>query len=259
MRFLNTVIADIQSGENIDVYLTILICAVVVIVDLFGVVQPGIITAVILLTLSLLSFGALTTRKTLGELNTTIQRIEDGQGAEAFFKDRNAYAPLPETTALARQIYFAGPTLINLFSQWAGYFQFEKLNKQGATIQAILLDPDSPAIASAAKCINEPPENVRKDIERTLSYIEIMVKDEDRAGSIEARLMSAYPNFGMVLIDPDEPNGRMFVEFTGYCTRIHTRPHIELTRQRDGVWYEYFLQQYRKLWEDSQVRPTSQD
>jgi hypothetical protein len=190
-------------------------------------------------------------------LNGTIQRIEGGQGAEVFFKDRSSYVPLSETTAYARHICLLGPTLANIFAQWSGYLLYDKLNKQGAIIQVLILNPDSPAVESAAKCMNEPLDNLRKDIARSLAYIEAWLKEGIQAGSVEARLMSAHPNYSMVLIDPDEPHGKMFVEFIGYYSRVHLRPHIELTRQRDGKWYEYFLQQYHRIWQDSQVRLTN--
>jgi hypothetical protein len=41
MKIVQEFIADIKNGENIEVYLTVLVCAVVVVLDLIGVVQPA--------------------------------------------------------------------------------------------------------------------------------------------------------------------------------------------------------------------------
>lgn len=51
MKIIQEFIADVKNGENIDVYLTVLVCTVIVVLDLVGIVQPSIVTAAILLTL----------------------------------------------------------------------------------------------------------------------------------------------------------------------------------------------------------------
>ncbi len=196
------------------------------------------------------------------EENTTktlevVQKIVLGHSAEEFLRDRRAYKPLQETLAPARQIFFLGPSLVNIFSQWSGFLQHEKLNKHGAIIQALLLDANCAAVTSAAQYMGETVEAVRRDIEHTLSEIEIIVKSGIRAGSIEARTISFNTNFSMLILDPEESDGKVFVEFIGYNTRLYVRPHIELTRQRDGIWYDYFLHEYNKLWRDSQIKLTS--
>jgi hypothetical protein len=257
MKVLYTIFSDVRKGENIDIYLSILAGVVIFVMDLLGVVQLQSIIAVTLLVLSLLSLSNLGTRRTLAELNITIQKLEGKRGAASFLRDRNSYHPLTQTIAAARKVYIAGPTLINVFSTAAGYIHAEKLNNQGATVQILLLDPESSAINSAAKCMNESVVNLRKDIRRTLSYVETWLTAGVQSGSVVVKLMSAHLNMGMVLLDPDEEDGRIFVEFIGYASRLHSRPHIELTRQNDAVWYEYYFKQYQKLWDDSTVKLTS--
>lgn len=75
MKIVQEFIADIKKGENIDVYLTVLVCTVVVVLDLIGVVQPSIVTAAILLTLALLSFSTLSTRKSLDKFENAIEHL----------------------------------------------------------------------------------------------------------------------------------------------------------------------------------------
>ena len=75
MKVVQEFITDIRNGENIDVYLTVLVCTVIVVLDVVGVAQPSIVTAAILLTLGLLSLSTLSTRKALGEFRDSIQRL----------------------------------------------------------------------------------------------------------------------------------------------------------------------------------------
>jgi hypothetical protein len=253
MKQLDLIVEDIRSGENVDIYLTILLCILVLVLDLFNLVQLEIVATAILLTLSLLSFGTLVTRRSLGNLNHAIQRMNEGEQAKIQLKTRNSYRPLEETIGQAQHVCFVGASLVNVFSQYARYIYTEKLKKQGAKIQVLVLDPNCSTVESAAKCLDSLPESLSVDINRTLSYVDKMMKDGVGAGAIEVRLAPASPNFSMVLLDPDKPEGKMFVEFIGYHSTIHMRPHLELTWKQEREWYEYFLQQYRELWEDSRA------
>ena len=75
MNLFQEFIADIKNGENLDAYLTMLVSTVITILDLIGVVQSDIVTAAILMTLTLLSFSTISTRKSLGALEDSIKRL----------------------------------------------------------------------------------------------------------------------------------------------------------------------------------------
>ena len=57
----------------------------------------------------------------------------------------------------------------------------------------------------------------------------------------------------MILLDPEMPNGKIFVEFIGYHAGLQEIPHIELTPSRDEEWYQFYLRQYNLLYEDSKI------
>jgi len=244
--------------NNLDTSLAVILSIVAAIYGVFG-GSTTVLLSAIASTLGLLAYGIIRDRTARDELLAEVRRFQQRPSAELFFKDRSAYGPLQETLSSARHICFLGPSVVTIFSQCTGYLIGEKLNRHGATIQVLLLDPDSPAVDWTAAWITELiPENLCRDIERTLSYVEWMIAYGIKAGSIEVRLMRVIPNYSMVLIDPAEPNGRMFVEFIGYRSELTARPHIELQRKRDGEWYKYYYQQYCRLWEESQTRLTSQ-
>lgn len=244
--------------SNLDTLLAIAISMVAAIFGVFGGNVSFLISA-IAGTLGLLAYGLIKDRIARENLLRQLQQLNNKTSVSDILKDRNAYVPLNETLDAAKHICLVGPSLINLFSHWKGYFYFTKLNEHGATIHAITLDPDCSAIESTAKCMNEPVDNLRLEIKNALLSVESMLRDEYgvKKGVIELRLMQSNPNYSMVLIDPDKPNGRMFVEFIGYHSRLHTRPHIELTRQRDKEWFDYFFSQYLALWDHSKVHLTS--
>ncbi len=255
MEFAKNFITDLRKLENIDVYIAAFASISVLVLQLLAElhfieeIRLEIVTSVILLSLAALLLGTLTTRRVLQKLNITVQKLESEKGVGDFLKDRNSYLPLSESLATARQIYLLGSSLVNVFSRYGSYLHDEKLNKQGANIQILIVDPQSEAVNSVAECVGNTYEETCRDIESSLSRIR-RIQDTLEAGSIELRLMPVTPNYGMSLIDPDKPHGKIMVEFIGYRSSLHKRPHIELTKH-DGEWYEYFYQQYRKLWEAS--------
>lgn len=249
MKFIKELVDDIRNGENLDVYVGIVICVAVVVIDLMGIVKQSIVMAAVLLTLSLLSFGALSTRKVLANLDSTIKKLDKKRDASSFLHSRNeSEIPFSDLVRTAHNIYIVGPTMINIFSQWSSFMHTEKLNQHGANIRVTLLDPDSQALTVACQNLNEQPENTRTDIARTLSHIKSWIEKGVESGSVEVRLIDTYLGFKMTLIDPEEAQGKIIVEFIGYKSELYARPHIVLNRADDGHWYEYYWQQYVSVW-----------
>lgn len=246
-----------------ETYFTIPLAFAVAIWGIFGLPQTTtpILSAVTLAALGIVLGSILQNRKSNQEVKDLVAALTESQVREIkasdYLRDRNDFESFPESIASAKKIFFMGPTLVNIFSQWHSFLYHEKLNKQGALIQAVFLDPDSHSIESAALYAQEFPEDFKRDIERSFSYINLMLSQGLQNGSIEARTNSIYPNISMVLIDPEEPYGRISVEFKGYGNPLHSQPHIELIRKRDGAWFEYFFDQYKFMWRDSQPKYNS--
>jgi hypothetical protein len=239
--------------NNLDTFTAIILSLVAGVYGIFGGKQTVVLSA-IAGTLAVLSYSLIIDRMARSELLKEVQRVSQKPSVDALLQDRTSYTPLLQTISNSKHVYFLGPSLINVFRQSFTYLLDEKLKRQGSTIHVLLLDPESPATAPAAECIAEAiPERVYEDIRSTLRYIEWILTQDIRPGIIEARGMSVNPNYSMVLLDPDEPNGKIIIEIIGYKTIIDERPHIELIKSRDSKWYNFFYSQYRKLWDDSRV------
>lgn len=247
MKILDSIITDIRNGENIDVYLIIVICAFVSVLGILGEVEYPVIAAAILLVLTLLSYGTFKTRKSLS-------RIEYSQGAQAFLKDRHALKSIPERIAGAYDIRFCGISLINILQQYGDYLREEVLPREGVHIQLLVIDPDcEEAVKVAARCTDRKPNRIKEEIEISISIIKEIVNKGDYNGTIEPRLMRLAPSYSMVLVDPKKSHGEILVEFIGYSPDPIKRPHIMLTRRVDCPWYEYFLKQYENLYDRSTI------
>jgi hypothetical protein len=86
-------------------------------------------------------------------------------------EDRDAYISFKDLTASAHRIYLVGPTLVTLFNRFSDYFRDTKLRGHGATIQAIILNPQSSAVESAANCLDQPLDKIKAEIEDTMASV----------------------------------------------------------------------------------------
>lgn len=240
----------IQAVNNLDSVLAILISIFAAFYSVFS--EP--LLAVIAGTLGLLAFGTIKDRNAREDLLKQVQNLKEPPNIDSIFLDRNRYLPFNELTASARKIYLVGPSLVNIFNQWSEYFQDTKLREQGATIQAIILNPQSPAVESAANCVNQSFDTIKNEIETTQLRVREILESKElwKYGKLELKTFSTYLNFSMVLIDPDLPSGKIFIELIGYRAGLHNIPHVELLPSRDKKWYEFYLRQYKQIYESSE-------
>jgi len=172
------------------------------------------------------------------------------------FEDRSTLPPLTKRTAKAHDMWFCGISEINVMGH-EDYFH-EKLNeKEGVCIRVLVIDPECQAARSAADCTLDNLGGIKSDIERTILRVKHIIDKGVGKGSIELRLMEVAPGYSMIIIDPEKPDGQISVEFIGYKTPTDKRPHIELIKQRDNYWFNFFLMQYNMLWEKSKERLSS--
>jgi len=239
--------------DNLDTLLAVALSIVAAVLGVFGGIQfQNQLLSAIAATLGLLAYALIRERNSRANLLKMIEGLRPDYGAGAFLKDRSSYVPFDRLIESAQYVGLVGPSLVNLFLPWKDYFQTTKLEAHGAEIQAAIIDPDSPIVESAAACINISPEGLRQEIQNTLIQANSILEKQrtTQRGTFELRLLKANPNYSMILIDPDKPHGTILVEFIGYHAGLHKRPHIELHKERDGAWYEHFLEQYRELLEN---------
>lgn len=243
-----------QFINNFDSALAILVSIIAAVYGVLDINQLFLLSA-ISGTLGLLAFGMIKDRHAREELLKQVQQLKESPGADAILLDRGKYLPFNDLTFSAQEIYLVGPSLVNLFNQWSTYFKDVKLKEHGATIQAIILDPHSPAVKSAANCVNQSQDALKNEIRNTKLLVGSILKNSAGSGNgkLELRTLATYLNFSMVLIDPEKPNGKIFVEFIGYQAGMHNVPHIELSPSRDGEWYQFYLEQYKNIYRDSRV------
>ncbi|MCA9994497.1 MAG: hypothetical protein KDE56_02045 [Anaerolineales bacterium] len=125
--------------------------------------------------------------------------------------------------------------------------------RAGKHYRVVVVDPESVGLANsvARSRIKDKPYyleaigGVVADMVRLQRAIEV----ENLSGSVQVRLLQHSPPFGLKAFDSNKPNGRIYVEI--YANQAAHSPVIELEAERDGEWYQYFLQQFDIIWKQS--------
>ena len=262
MRWLRKVWHDISENRNIELYLTIAIAVVIGILGAFSVVDMEVVAAVILATLALLAIGTLNNREQTAILQDNVNKLANHvdesilgniQASKFLLGERPRFEDGFED---AQEICIVGTTLSRTVRDYLGIF--EKRLKEGAHIKFVIIDPRSDAAKQATlRSYGVKSEDFYHNrIKPTIDLLQILASLPDLKGISEFRLLPYMPSFGLVLIDPKEANGRIYVEIYQHKS-LEPNPSFILEAQRDEKWYRFFLHQFEVLWSSS--RPASEE
>ncbi len=171
-----------------------------------------------------------------------------------FLKGRADLQPLEEQIKNASEIVIVAISANSLIG--AHYALLENKLKDGCKLRVALLDPKSPAVniwntlAKETTIGKDMP--TQPEIESTLNYLNALRNSERVKGQCEIRLTHVFPPFSMVIIDPhNKSTCSMIVEFYAFKTPPSNRPHIRLHTLSEKLWFDFYMQQFEKIWNDS--------
>jgi len=244
MKVLSRIWADIRSGENLDLYATIVVAFAVVIFTLLNFNIDRLIAPITLATLGILATSALANRHKLGEVLAKI-----GQSQSLKFD-----TTFPDTfihhLGQAKDLWVMGTALRRAVN--SQYSLFENILKHGGSIKFILVHPSSQACAMAA--IKHFPR-VRTDIfcaqvENTLEQLCALKKKT--SGQIEIRTTDVLPGFTIFAVDPNTDSGLLYVSYLPFESSSEHRPKMVLGPS-GGLFYNTLRQELFTYWENSSV------
>ncbi len=151
----------------------------------------------------------------------------------------------------AHSISISGVSLAGTSNQFNTISQ-ERL-KSGVPIRLLVCDPDptTPTADIAAYRIekHQDPDTLRRAINHALDNFSLVAKVDPKRKNLKIRLLPYPPTFGIWIIDYGLPNAEIWVEI--YAFRQTPEPAFQLLPRRDGEWYEFFADQFEKMWSAS--------
>lgn len=149
MRRLRKLVQDLTQGRNLEVYLTLVVALILLLLDVLGIASDQAIAAGILATLALLALSVFNNRESvdasraeLVELKQLLERQLSGRASahEFFIAGRLNLASELES---ADTIYFAGVTLNRTVRDYLGII--DRRLQVGSKVQILIIDPESDA------------------------------------------------------------------------------------------------------------------
>ncbi len=251
-KFWRNIRDDIRQGHNVEVYLTVLICVAVLVLNLLGIVDLKIVTSAILGVLSLEALGLLTNRRSEQELQRTLAetvRLTAGPRlSEVFVPYHERMKELSDHLLQADEVWILSRTCRRL---WSDYEEELRTIAARNGLKLLFLDPSNGALKMISKsAVWQQPgdgDRLKSDVEQFITRLE-RVRGALHLDKFEVRLLDYLPAWSLVMINPHKDTGVIFAELATYRSHPRKRPSLKV---ECGVDYDLFNQlryEFEQMW-----------
>lgn len=239
MKFLDRIWSDVQRGENIEMYITIVLALVLAVFNVVGIASSSWIAP---LTLVVLSALALSNIKIQHDFDLLFKKLS--RSASSFFLEKfpeSINSDIEEAT----ELWLVGVTLTYTISQQ--YLRIEHLLQEGSNVKVLLVHPEGPALEMA-----EDRAYLQSSPERRRNVIHGSVEDFCTLRSIapdklEIRTIRNPMSHGIIAVNPDLVSGVFYIANYPFKVGGGSRPKFIL-RASDGHWYDFYKKELLMLW-----------
>lgn len=231
--------------EEYDLYLILILSAVVITLDLFDVVQIDRVATAILATLALLSFGMLKNRSLTKELKEKISKVNINQQLhESGVVD--IYPSMPYR--IFSEKVKSSTSQVIIFQTWlkaANPISTEMIEaaKRGVDVKILVLDPK--ADIARQRSVELGLEWSTSRPKALFEGIESAFKRNDILGKIDVRIHSRIPPFSMYMVDD-----WIMIGFYWHGKGSVSNKMIEFKGIDSGKMGELFLDTFEEIWID---------
>ncbi|GAA1236465.1 hypothetical protein GCM10009665_28230 [Kitasatospora nipponensis] len=247
MRFLRRLRADLSAGENLEIYTTALLSLVLAVLGIIGTVGGDVLAAATLATLALLAGGMLGSRRQVAELTAEVRARGSGEVRAEDFLGREK-ADLVEHVRTAQDIRIVGVTLSRTLRNLVD--ELQRRTVAGAVVKVALIDPTGtgPDEAAHRSTIPERGEMYRNRLRSSVDLLRELAETPGAAGRVEVRFLRFVPAFGLLLLDPQRPGGRIHVDIYSHGSASGDAVFTVLPH-RDEQWFQHFQSEFDSVWE----------
>ncbi|MDJ0799654.1 MAG: hypothetical protein QNJ51_23045 [Calothrix sp. MO_167.B12] len=252
MQFLRKVLIDVRQGENIDLYLTVIIAAGIAVANIFGLTSGTLVGSATLAVLALLVSSSLSNRHQTDQffelLKSYVSENTLEQTGLVCVSDALEFENLKSRMVAARK-------RIIIFDNWVceNMIAFEKVlceaSKRKVAIQIALLDPKSSFAIQRSLDLGKETDYVSNEVKRNTREISMICK-RNNLTNIELRYFSAFPSLQMYTFD----NQALICFYTyGIESQYVPQIHVDLTgKNNEPTKIGRMLEEnFRKVWEEA--------
>lgn len=251
-RILNSIITDIKNGQNIEFYVSIPVAIVVAVLGILGVVSYNVLSATILLLLSILSGAILLLRKSAVDIRSAYDeltiKIASLEASPYSISDifRRGYPRFDDALHNATEICVLGTSLVSTINNYFSHFE-QALNR-GAKLRFILSSTEDNVLDMLLFCNYKMID--KSAIKSIIDYHanRLYSMDDTGTGKIEVRKLSYIPPYGLVITKNENGHVLIFVKLFSFRTRPGQYPVFEIN-DKDIEWSSFFHEQFEIFWE----------
>lgn len=262
---LKTIAREIRRGENIDLYLTILLAIVVGVLGVFGVVGWEKISAVILATLALLAGSLLTNRRTadgltaaLGDIKIAIEKLINRRcSLNDLFKKRAELPTLQQQLEDAQSIEICGMSQLAVATTYRS-FLLQKV-RAGCTLRLLMLNPKNQDLMDMIEPF-VPNHNVQEHTRAILLALDYLEREQELFNSplVEICLYDKPLAHAMLVINRQKADARVRVEMYMRSTEPAESPGFYVFKKDEPSWFRALEVEFDDHWTNAKpYRPTT--
>jgi hypothetical protein len=192
---------------------------------------------------------------TLNETRSLVDlRLSPVVHADAFLSADVNRDQIKEAMSSAVTIYVCGLTLARTSRQFMELFA--RRLQAGATIRLMMLDPTKRGlmeVMAARSMGNTTAEYWNTRLNTVVDVIKAIPTGAKPGGILEIAYVPFPTSFGLFMIDPAEPHGKIFVEIYHHRTAENNAAFV-LTSMGDPHWYSFFNKQWHEAWAVSRIQ-----
>lgn len=241
MRTLDQILRDLRSGENLDLYVTVLAALALTITNLLGWVPTTSLNSV---TLTILALVAITILGNRHRLQAIIETAALGAPPPAFIEDFPT--DFKDNLDAAHEVWIAGTH--HSAALTAYYSLFQRKLERGGRLKVLLVKPDGAASLMATMRF---PGKVTSDQEksRILSSLSILQELKELAPErVQIRVIDFLVDYTAFFMDPESPRATIYLERYTFRVSGGSRKPKFVYQVRDGRWFEHIKLELEALW-----------
>ncbi len=244
---------DIRTGQNIDVYIAIVISIIVALLSLLGIINQTIILSALLTIMAIVPYSMLANRQQNEELMAVLSNLKETRSlATKFFHKEDNITEIVQAIRNSQEIVLWGYVLSTHLPYLAE--TIEKNLPRGLQVTILLLKPSGIAIEMAAfrsqSRINK--NKLNKNLEDNLELLE-EIKKRWPSAKFEYKVIDYLAPYTMYMYDPYHSTGKIMVKLSAFEANMDERPAYYLTKQDDAFWFQFHLNQFETAWKKAQT------
>lgn len=244
---------DIRTGQNIDVYIAILISILVALLGVFSIVSQTIILSALLVIMALVLSSMLVNRRLNEETMVLLSNLKSTRSlAASFFTEDHNMSEIALAIRSSQKVIIWGYTLSTRIPYLRD--EIEKGLDRGLQMSILLIKPSGIALEMAAfRSENRTTKNrLNKYLADNLEHLEEIKKGRPSA-KFEFKVIDYFAPYTMYIYDPHLSNGKIIVKLSGLETSGIERPTYKLAKKDDEFWFQFHLNQFEIAWKKAQL------